>query len=233
MFFFNPLFWLFALPGLALSLWAQARVRRNFNKYSKVRTSRGLTGAQVARQLLDAHGLYDVSIERTRGNLTDHYDPRSKVLRLSEAVHDSPTVAAAGIAAHEMGHALQDARNYGPLQVRSALVPATQFGSGLGPWLVLGGLLLSQMTQFGLWLAWAGVFAFGAAVLFSLVTLPVEFDASKRAKALLTSEGILFREEQEGVNRVLDAAALTYVAAAVAALGQLLYYVFILMGRRD
>lgn len=231
---FSPLFLLFALPGLALGLWAQWRVRSNFNKYSQVRTTSGLTGAQVARRLLDAYGLFDVAVEQTHGMLSDHYDPRSKVLRLSEGVARSNSVAAAGIAAHEMGHALQDAKGYAPLALRSALVPATQFGSGLAPWIFLGGFLLSNVVgQVGLTIAWIGVALFAVAVLFSLVTLPVEFDASKRAKELLVREGIMYGNEMQGVNKVLDAAALTYVAAAVAAVGQLLYYVFLLMGRRD
>ena len=226
--FFDPLYLLFALPGLLLGMWAQSRVKKSFNKYEQVRTMRNVTGAQVARSLLDAQGLYDVGIERVEGFLSDHYDPRSKVLRLSPAVHDTPSVAAAGVAAHEMGHALQDSAGYFPLQIRSAIVPAAQFGSNLAPWLFIGGFLLNFTT-----LAWAGVLLFAAAVVFTLVTLPVEFDATKRAKALLVSDGILMPDEMEGVNKVLDAAALTYVAAAVTAVGQLVYYVFLLMGRRD
>lgn len=226
--FFNPLFFVFALPGLLLGMWAQSRVKRSFNKYSQVRTMRNVTGAQVARALLDSQGLYDVGVERVDGFLSDHYDPRSKVLRLSSSVYDTPSVAAAGVAAHEMGHALQDSSGYFPLQIRSAIVPAAQFGSNLAPWLFLGGFLIG-ITE----LAWAGVILFAAAVVFTLVTLPVEFDATKRAKALLVSDNILYGDEMEGVNKVLDAAALTYVAAAVTAVGQLLYYVFLLMGRRD
>lgn len=227
--FFDPLFWLFALPGLLLGLFAQARVKGAFNKYAKVRTLRNVTGAEVARTLLDAQGLYDVAIEETRGFLSDHYDPRSRVLRLSPEVYRTPSVAAAGVAAHEMGHALQDAGGYFPLQIRSALVPAAQFGSSLAPWLFIAGLLLNFTT-----LAWVGVILFAAAVVFTLVTLPVEFDASSRAKRLLQSHGVLVGDEMEGVNKVLNAAAWTYVAAAVAAVGQLLYYVLLLTGgRRD
>ncbi|MEM7118405.1 MAG: zinc metallopeptidase [Chloroflexota bacterium] len=226
--FFDPLYLLFALPGLLLGMWAQSRVKRSFNKYAQVRTMRNVTGAQVARSLLDAQGLYDVGVERVEGFLSDHYDPRSKVLRLSPGVYDTPSVAAAGVAAHEMGHALQDSAGYFPLQIRSAIVPAAQFGSNLAPWLFIGGFLLNFTT-----LAWAGVILFAAAVVFTLVTLPVEFDATKRAKALLVSDGILMPDEMEGVNKVLDAAALTYVAAAVTAVGQLLYYVLLLTGRRD
>ncbi|MCA9916714.1 MAG: zinc metallopeptidase [Anaerolineales bacterium] len=223
--FFDPLYLLFALPGLLLGLWAKSRVTSNFNKYSKVRTARNVTGAEVARQLLDAQGLYDVAIEETQGTLSDHYDPRGKVLRLSPAVYRTPSIAAAGVAAHEMGHALQDAGGYFPLHIRSTLVPAAQFGSSLAPWLFIGGLLLNFTT-----LAWVGVIMFAAAVLFTLITLPVEFDASKRAKQLLVSNGVLIGDEIKGVDKVLDAAALTYVAAAVSAIGTLLYYVLLLTG---
>jgi Zn-dependent membrane protease YugP len=227
--FGTPLFWLFALPGLLLGFIAQARVRSAFNRYSKVGTLRNVSGAQVARQLLDEQGLYDVVIEETKGFLSDHYDPRSKVLRLSSEVYRTPSIAAAGVAAHEMGHALQDSGGYFPLQIRSAIVPAAQFGSTLAPWLFIGGLLLNLTS-----LAWVGVIMFGAAVVFTLVTLPVEFDASRRAKRLLSSSGVLVGDEIKGVDKVLDAAALTYVAAAVSAVGQLLYYVLLLSGgRRD
>jgi Zn-dependent membrane protease YugP len=223
--FFDPLYLLFVLPAFALGLWAQSRVKGNFNKYSRVRTRRSTTGAEVARQLLDAHGLHDVKVEAARGFLTDHYDPRSRTLRLSEATYASPSVAAAGIAAHEAGHALQHAENYGPLAVRSAIVPAAQFGSGLGPWLLMGGLFL-QLSA----LAWIGVALYAAATAFTLVTLPVEFDASKRAKALLVRRGIMDSGEMAGVNKVLDAAALTYVAAAVQSILTLLYFVLRLSG---
>ena len=233
-FFFSPLFLVLALPGLLLGLFAQARVKGAFRKYSKVRTQRGVTGAQVARMLLDAQGLYDVVIEQSKGRLSDHYDPRSKTLRLSPDVYNTPSVAAAGVAAHETGHALQDAKSYAPLMVRSALVPAASFGSSLAPLIFFAGLMLEGFAGFGIEVAWIGVILFGAAVLFTLVTLPVEFDASNRAKRLLKSQGILIGNESEGVDKVLNAAALTYVAAAVAAIGQLLYYVMILLGgRRD
>ena len=232
--FYNPFFWIFALPGLLLGLWAQSRVKGNFNKYNKVRTLRNVTGAQVARELLDAQGLYDFAVEETQGSLTDHYDPRDRTLRLSPQVYRTPSVAAAGIAAHEMGHALQHAKGYAPLQLRSTLVPATQFGSSLAPWIFLGGFMLQWLGAgaLGYYIAWAGVALFAIAVVFTLVTLPVEFDATRRAKALLQSHGIIVGEEMQGVNKVLDAAALTYVAAAVAAVGQLLYYIMLLSGGR-
>lgn len=225
--FFDPLYLVFALPGLLLGLWAQSRVKSAFNKFSRVRTMRNVTGAEVARALLDAQGLYDVAIEETKGFLSDHYDPRSKVLRLSPDVYRTPSIAAAGVAAHEMGHALQDAGGYVPLNIRSALVPAVQFGSTLGPWIFIGGFLLQFTT-----LAWIGVILFAASVLFALITLPVEFDASRRAKQLLVSHGVLVGDEMKGVDKVLDAAALTYVASAIAAIGTLLYYVFLLTGGR-
>ncbi len=227
--FFDPLYLVFALPGLLLGFWAQSRVKSAFKKYSRVRTLRNMTGAEIARSLLDAQGLYDVRIEEVKGTLSDHYDPRAKVLRLSPEVYRTPSVAAAGVAAHEMGHALQDASGYGPLRLRSSLVPAVQFGSSLGPWVFIAGFLMQLTT-----LAWLGVILFAASVAFALITLPVEFDASRRAKQLLTSSGIVMGDEAKGVDRVLDAAALTYVAAAVTAIGTLLYYVLLLSGgRRD
>lgn len=225
--FFSPYWLLFALPGLILSFWAQSKVRGTVKKYSKVQTARDVTGAEVARTLLDDQGLYDVAIEETRGFLSDHYDPRSKTLRLSQEIYNTPTIAAAGIAAHEMGHAIQHANGYFPLQIRSAIVPVARFGSSLAPWLFIAGFLLRFTT-----LAWVGIVLFGIAVIFTLVTLPVEFDASRRAKKLLVNNGVLIGNEIKGVDKVLDAAALTYVAAAVAAVGQLIYYVFLLSGGR-
>jgi Zn-dependent membrane protease YugP len=225
--FFSPIWLLFALPGLILGLWARSRVKGAFNKYSKVRTARGVTGAQVARMLLDSEGLHNVQIEESKGRLSDHYDPRSRVLRLSPEVYNTPSVAAAGVAAHEMGHAMQHAGGYFPLQIRSAIVPAAQFGSSLAPWLFIIGFLF-RFTA----LAWVGLVLFGLAVIFTLITLPVEFDASRRAKRLLAGNGIMIGDEMKGVDKVLDAAALTYVAAAVAAVGQFLYYLLLLGGGR-
>jgi Zn-dependent membrane protease YugP len=225
MFYLDPLFLILALPGLLLSIWAQFRVKGTFNKYAKVQTSRGLSGAEVARYLLDSEGLQDVQIEPVQGFLSDHYDPRTRILRLSPDVYRTPSIAAAGVAAHEMGHALQHANGYGPLKLRSAIVPAVQFGSSLAPILFIVGFLLNFLA-----LAWVGVVLFGLAVLFTLITLPVEFDASRRAKKLLGNTGVLLPQEVQGVDKVLDAAAWTYVAAAVAAIGQLLYYVLLLTG---
>jgi uncharacterized protein len=222
------LYFLFAMPALLLGLYAQAKVRGAYNKYSKVRTMQGITGAQIARRLLDSQGLHNVAVEETKGVLSDHYDPRGKVLRLSPEVYRTPSVAAAGIAAHEMGHALQDAQKYAPLALRSAMVPTVQFGSMLGPIIFIAGFMLNFTT-----LAWAGVILFGATAAFALVTLPVEFDASRRAKQLLQSHNFVMGEEMQGINKVLDAAALTYVAAAIQAISTLLYYVFLLSGRRN
>ncbi len=222
------LYILISLPAILLGLWAQAKVRSAFEKYSRVRSARGLTGAQVARFLLDAYGLQHVQVEAVQGFLTDHYDPHRKVLRLSPDVYRSPSLAAIGVAAHEAGHALQDAERYAPLALRSAMVPSVQIGSWLGPILFLVGLFINFTG-----LAWLGLLLFASTAVFALVTLPVEFDASKRAKRLLVSHGILGPQELRGVDAVLDAAALTYVAAALQAIASLLYYAFLLLGRRD
>ena len=230
MFFFDPLYLLFALPALLLGLWAQMRVKSAFAKYSQVRAASGMTGAQAARKILDSHGLQGVSVERVDGMLSDHYDPRWKVLRLSSDVYGTPSLAAVGVAAHETGHALQDQKHYAPLQLRSAMVPTVQIGSWLGPIIFIIGLYMSRLV--GDTVAWVGLILFAATAIFALVTLPVEFDASRRAKKLLVTEGILAPQELKGVNHVLDAAALTYVAAALQAVMTLLYYASILMGRR-
>ena len=230
------LFWLLlALPGLLLGLWAQFRVKSAFGKYSKVRTDRNITGAEAARAILDHYGLYDVRIEESQGMLSDHYDPRKKVLRLSKEVGAVPSIASVGVAAHEAGHALQHAKNYGPLQLRSAIVPAVQFGSWLGPIIFMIGffMLAFANSPIGFTIALIGLVFFALTAVFAIVTLPVEFDASKRAKKELVAVGILSSDEMVGVNKTLDAAALTYVAAAIAAIGQVLYYAFLLFGRRD
>jgi len=200
-----------------------------------VRTSRGLTGAQAARQIMDANGLEGVMIEETTGFLSDHYDPRTRTLRLSPDVARSPSIAAVGVAAHESGHALQHASGYVPLQIRSTMVPAVQFGTWLGPVVIVAGILLEAITgacQLGNVVSWIGVALFGMVTVFSFVTLPVEIDASARAKKLLTQYQIVDGQEMVGVNRVLGAAAWTYVAAALAALLQLARWVFILTSNR-
>lgn len=225
--FEDPIFWLLAAPGLLLGLYAQSRIKANYVKYAKVATRGGATGAQVARQLLDARGLQSVKIDSTPGLLSDHYDPRSKTLRLSEEVYYTPSLAAAGIAAHEAGHALQDAADYFPMEMRSYIVPIVQLSAKIAPWLFFGGIILGidQIT-------WAGIILFGTQTLFTLITLPVEFDASARAQELLVSQGIVYGEEEvAGIEKVLRAAAWTYVAGAVSAIGSLFYIVYMLFPR--
>ncbi|MEG2232188.1 MAG: zinc metallopeptidase [Lachnospiraceae bacterium] len=216
------------LIGAILSMMASARVTSTFNKYSKVRSMTGMTGAEAAQRLLNNAGIRDVRIEHIHGNLTDHYDPRVKVLRLSDATYGSTSVAAIGVAAHECGHAIQHQVGYLPLKIRSALVPVANFGSKLGlPIIILGVILGSNyfMIQIGIWI-------FALAVLFQVVTLPVEFNASGRAVQLLDQQGILAGAEVGSCKKVLGAAALTYVAAAASSILQLLRLV-LLFGRRD
>lgn len=223
--YFSPIYFIFALPALLLGLWAQFKVQSAFKKYSQVRSMVGLTGAQVARRMLDSNGLQNVEVEQVSGFLSDHYDPTKKVLRLSPDVYQGNSLAAAGIAAHESGHAFQHKEAYLPLQIRSAIVPTVQIGSWLGPIIFVVGMLISEQ------LAWIGLILFSATALFAIVTLPVEFNASNRAKAWLTDSGVLYQNEIGGVNSVLNAAALTYVAAAAQAVSTILYYVFLLSGR--
>jgi uncharacterized protein len=216
------------LIGVLLSLWAQGRVNSAFRKYGRVRSRTGMTGAEAARRLLNSQGIYDVTIEHISGSLTDHYDPRSKVLRLSDAVYGSDSVAAVSVAAHECGHAMQDNEDYAPLRFRSALVPVANFGSQLSWPLILIGVIFGG---FGSPLVQIGILMFTLAVLFQLVTLPVEFNASGRAIKLLDSQGILLAEEVNGTKKVLSAAALTYVAAAAASILQLLRLIILFGGR--
>lgn len=222
--FFDPMYFVFALPALLLGLWAQMRVRSSFNRYAKVGNRSGMTGATAARRLLDAQGLFKVEVKESRGFLSDHYDPRGKALHLSQDVYHKSSIAAVGIAAHEAGHAIQDQRNYAALGLRTAVVPTAQIGSWLGPILFIIGLFISEQ------LAWVGLGLFALTSVFTLITLPVEFNASHRAKQLLVSHGILAGDEMVGVNRVLNAAALTYVAAAAQSISTLMYYAFILTG---
>jgi hypothetical protein len=233
MFFFDPMYLIFMIPAIALMGFASWYVRHSYNKWSQVRASSGLTGHQAAQRLISTGNLYGVQVQGTSGQLSDHYDPRNKTLFLSQGVANSPSVAAVAISAHELGHALQDAEEYFPMKVRSMLVPAVNIGSNLGWILIMIGLVL-RMTN----LAWIGVAVFSAGALFALATLPVEFNASARAKQLLYQTGIIqTEEEQRGVNQVLNAAALTYVAGLITAVMQLLYYVFLVGGmggrRRD
>jgi Zn-dependent membrane protease YugP len=227
---FDPLYFLFIVPGLALSIWASFRVKRTFNRYSQVPSRSGRTGAEAAQMLLRGAGISDVRIVRSHGMLSDHYNPLTKTLALSEPVHDSTSVAAIGVATHEAGHAIQHARKYAPLWVRSALVPTANLGSSVGYFVMLGGLFLSSQNM-----VLVGAILFSTVLLFQVVTLPVEFNASARAKALVLEQGIVTAEEQQGVSRVLNAAALTYVAAAVSTLLTLLYFLYrsgLIGGRR-
>ena len=232
MFFFDPMYLCFMIPALALMGFASWYVRHSYDKWSKIRASSGLTGHQAAQRLISTGNLYGVQVQGTAGQLSDHYDPRNKTLFLSQGVANSPSVAAVAISAHELGHALQDAEEYFPMKVRSMLVPAVNIGSNLGWILIMIGLVLQQIN-----IAWIGVAVFSAGALFALATLPVEFNASARAKQLLYETGIIqTEEERRGVNQVLNAAALTYVAGLVTAIMQLLYYVFLIGGlgrRRD
>jgi Zn-dependent membrane protease YugP len=235
--FLDPLYLLFIAPAFALSLWASWRVKSAFKKYSRVRAMSGMTGAQAARAMLERAGLRDVSVTRTRGMLSDHYNPMSKTLALSEGVHDSPSVAAIGVACHEAGHAIQHARQYKPLWLRSALVPTANIGSNLGYLVMMGGLFLMFMGGGGVGqtIVLFGAILFSAVLLFQVVTLPVEFDATKRAKQLAVEYGIVSAQERQGMDKVLDAAALTYVAAVVSTLMTLLYFLLRagLLGGRD
>lgn len=229
MFYFDPIYLiLVGLPSLILMGITTWYVKHSYSKWSRVRASSGLTGYQAAQRLLSTGGLYGMQIQGTAGNLTDHYDPRNKTLFLSNGVANSPSVASVAIAAHELGHAMQDAEDYVPLRFRSALVPMVNIGSNLGWLLIMAGLFF-RMTN----LAWLGVLFFAGGAIFALATLPVEFNASARAKQLLVQTGIIQTdEEMRGVNAVLNAAALTYVAALITAILQLLYYVFLVGGRR-
>jgi Zn-dependent membrane protease YugP len=223
----DPIFWLFTAPGLLLGFYAQSLIKANYVRYSQVPSPHGITGAEVARRVLDSQGLHNVMIESTPGVLSDHYDPRTKSLRLSQEVYYTPSIAAAGIAAHEAGHALQDADHYFPMKLRSYIVPAVQLSGKIAPLLFLGGYFLG-LPQ----VAWVGVALFGINTLFTLMTLPVELDASKRAQNLLLSQHIVDGGEQtDGIKKVLTAAAWTYVAGAVSAIGSLLYFVTILFFR--
>lgn len=221
--------YILVLIGAILSIWASARVQSTYRKYEGIRSMSGLTGAQAAETILRNRGIYDVRVEHVRGQLTDHYDPRTKVVKLSDSVYHSQSVAAIGVAAHECGHVMQHQENYTPLSIRTTLVPAANFGSIAGIPIVLLGLFLgynSVLIQIGIWV-------FSLAVLFQLVTLPVEFNASTRALACLEQYGIVTQEEKEKSGKVLRAAALTYVAAAAASILQLLRLVILFGGRRD
>ncbi len=223
------LYFLFALPALLLGFWAQIKVKSAFKKYSQVKSMTGLSGAQVAKRMLDSNGLSNVRVEQVNGFLSDHYDPSQKVLRLSQDVYSSNSLAAAGVAAHEVGHAMQDQTGYALLVLRTAMVPTVQIGSWLGPIIFLVGYLFA--STLGTNIALIGLLLFAATAAFALITLPVELDATHRAKMWLANSGTVYPQEMKGVNSVLDAAALTYVAGAIQAISTILYYAFLLMGR--
>lgn len=234
---FDPLYLLVIGVGMALSLWASAKTKGAFQKYSKYTTRRGMTGAQIAQAILRDNGIANVKVEPVQGNLTDHYDPRSRTLRLSETVYGSSSMAAVGVAAHEVGHAIQHAQAYGPLQFRSAWVPVANLGSGLSFAIIIAAMFLGgAATAMGHTAAIVGVGLFATTTVFTLITLPVEFDASRRALATLQRGGYVTPEELGGAKTVLDAAAMTYVAAAVTSILTLLYWAHrlgLFGGRRD
>lgn len=228
-YYYDPTYVL-VLIGIVLCMAASARVRSTYSKYAQVRSRSGLTGREAAERILRSAGIYDVRVEHVSGNLTDHYDPRNKVLRLSDATYQSASVAAVGVAAHECGHAIQHEQGYAPLSIRSAIVPVANFGSAIAWPLILFGLLFNSRSSY--LLIQIGILAFSFAVLFQIVTLPVEFNASKRAVRILGESGMLLPEELQMTKKVLGAAALTYVAGAASAVLQLLRIILLTGGRR-
>ena len=228
MFYYSYSYLFYMLPGLVLMLYAQFKVKHSFSKYSKVTNQRGLTGADAAREVLRQNGVDGVRIEHVSGNLSDHFDPRTNVIRLSDDVYNSTSVAAVGVAAHEAGHAVQYAKGYGPIKLRAAIIPACNIGSQLGIPLALIGAVMGVLG-----LVYAGLALFGLAVLFQVITLPVEFNASRRAINAINSTALLTKEESSGAKAVLSAAAMTYLAAMIQSLLMLLYYVSRFTGRRD
>lgn len=227
---YDPTYWM-VIVGMIISMLASAKVKSAFSKYSKVRSMSGMTGAQVAERILNSQGIYDVSVQRVAGSLTDHYNPSTKVVNLSESVYSSTSVAAIGVAAHECGHAIQHAKGYVPLNLRTAIVPVANIGSKIAwPLLILGLLINSRSSMTFIY---AGIICFSLALIFQIVTLPVEFNASSRALKLLTLNGILSDDEVGKTRKVLTAAALTYVAAVAASILQLLRILAIFGGRRD
>ena len=226
-YYFDRYYWILIVPAMIFALWAQSRVSSTYGKYSRVMSARGMTAADVCRKILDENGLYHIRIERVAGNLTDHYDPRAGVIRLSDSVFNSASVASIGVAAHEVGHAIQHATDYAPLTLRNAIIPVTNLGSWLSIPLIIAGLLFSAQP-----LVQIGILAFSLMVVFQLVTLPVEFNASNRAIRTLAADGYLDRDELAGAKSVLGAAAMTYVAALITAVAQLLRLI-LLFGRRD
>lgn len=230
-YYFDWTYVVLVLPCVILSLWASANVNSTFRKYSQQFSCRRITGAQAAARVLSANGVTGVQIQRISGNLTDHYDPRTNVIRLSDDVYNSTSTAAIGVACHEAGHAVQYAQSYAPIKLRAAIIPVTNFGSRLAMPLILIGLLLSYMADFSYILIYAGIACFGLSLVFQLVTLPVEFNASRRAMEAIDGAGLLTQEEQKGARKTLTAAALTYVAATATAFAQLLR-LLVIFGRR-
>ena len=220
------------LPCLLLSLWASANVNSTFRKYSKQLSYRRITGAEAAQRVLSANGVRGVRIERVSGNLTDHFDPKTNVIRLSDSVYSSTSTAAIGVACHEAGHAVQYAQDYAPIKLRAAIIPITNFGSKIAMPLILIGILLSALGNVSYTFVYLGIAAFGLSLVFQLVTLPVEFNASRRAMQAIESANILSEEEQRGARKTLSAAAMTYVAATAVSLAQLLRLILIFGGRR-
>ena len=220
------------LPCILLSLWASSNVKSTFNRYSRQYSQRRLTGAEAAQRVLMANGVQGVRIERVSGNLTDHFDPKTNVIRLSDNVYGNTSTAAIGVACHEAGHAVQYAESYGPIKLRAAIIPITNFGSRIAMPLILMGILFSASGMFSDALVNLGIACFGFSLVFQLVTLPVEFNASRRAMQTIESAGLLTEEEQRGAKKTLKAAALTYVAATAVALAQLLRLIALFGGRR-
>lgn len=220
------------LPALILSLWASWNVKRTFEKYSRQKNARGLTGADAARRVLDLNGLRDIPVERIGGELTDHYDPAARAIRLSDSVWGSTSTAAVGVACHEAGHAIQNAEGYLPIRIRQVIIPATNLGAKLSVPLLVAGLILSSYSEKFIYLSYAGLLLFSLCALFQAVTLPTEFDASRRALRSIESMGLLEGEEYQGAKKVLSAAALTYVAALATTLAQLLRFIMILNRRK-
>lgn len=225
---FDMYYLILVMPALIFAMWAQFNVTSTFKKYSKVPSERGMTGRDAARLILDRHGLTNVEVVETRGNLTDHYDPKANVIRLSETTYNVQSAAAVGVAAHEAGHAVQYAEGYSPIKLRQAIIPVSRIGSSLAIPLVLLGIIFSYMP-----IAYAGIILFGAAVLFQLVTLPVEFNASRRALATIDETGVLSGDGLHAASRVLRAAALTYVAALFVSLANMLRLLALVSNRRD
>ena len=221
------------LPCIIFAMIASASVNSTFKRYSAQISSRRITGAEAAKRVLSANGVYNVRIERVSGNLTDHYDPKTNVIRLSENVYDSPSTAAIGVACHEAGHAVQYAQNYGPIKLRAAIIPITNIGSKLAMPVILLGLLFNTLGSFSYSMIYLGIACFALSLVFQLVTLPVEFNASRRAMTTINDAGLLTEAEQSGARRTLRAAAMTYVAAVAVSLAQLLRLVLLFGGRRS